>query len=81
MIIENYSIQSAKDLVSNISSIILFVNSGGCSELVEIQDDLLLHVQDELEQLETNLTVLASPEYAEAIAKKTQDTNIKDIAC
>lgn len=80
MTIENYSIQDAKDLVSNISSSILFINSGGCTELEGVQDKVLLHVQDKLELLETYLMILDSPEYAEAIANKAQDTNIKAIA-
>lgn len=80
MTIENYSIQGAKDLVSNISSSILFVNSGSCTELKEVQDKVLMNVQDKLEQLETHLMILDSPEYAEAVAKKAPDTNIKAIA-
>lgn len=79
MTIENYSISGAKDLVSRISSTILFINSGGCAELEEVQDELLLHVQDKLEQLDTHLMILTSPEYAEAIAKKAPDTNVKAI--
>ena len=80
MTIENYSIRGAKDLVSRISSAVLFINSGGCDELEEIQDELLLHIQDNLERLDMHLTILESPEYAEAIANKAQDTNIKAIA-
>lgn len=66
MTIPNCSISDARDLVSNLNNISLFMSSGSLESGDEIFDMLLARLQDKIETLEACLSYVVNAPLIEA---------------